>query len=258
MRYISHKYFIAPPLVDFKEEDQPYAQNYSSYNYLRSGIASFMRRRHFEYALRLTKNYFHRCNVIDFGCNDGPLIPSLAQYFNYVVGIDKSSRWIMRASEVIRSKGLKNVKLICNHDLTLDSLKEAIGPKKFHILYLLETIEHVGDKSNPLESKVDFIRSLFELLDDNGIIVMSVPVMIGIPFLLQRIAFRLLGSNREPISLINLIKASILNDSSNLEKQWDGGHLGFNHRKLENYLKKEFYIPKVIDLFFQCIYVCQK
>jgi 2-polyprenyl-3-methyl-5-hydroxy-6-metoxy-1,4-benzoquinol methylase len=233
-------------------------KTYSEYNYLRPGIASLLRTRHFEHALRLTKDYFHKCNVIDFGCGDGPFLPSLASYFNYVIGVDRNPNFIDLASKVLSEARIKNVKLICNRDLTLDDLKSRIGGERYHILYLLETLEHIGDKSNLWESKVNFVKELFDLIDERGIIIISVPNMVGIPFLLQRLGFFLLGANREPISKTNLLRASFFNDTTDLEREWQGGHLGFNHKKLERHLGKEVHILKRKNILFQIMYVCQR
>lgn len=261
VHYFSTRYFIRPPYVTlegFNYMPAKGARTYSEYNYLKPGIATFLRTRHFEYALRLTKDYFHKCNVIDFGCADGPFLPSLAKYFNRVVAIDKRPEYMELASKVVSVAGLENVNLICNHDLTLDEVKSSIGSERCHILYLLETLEHVGDNSNLWESKVNFVKELFDLIDERGIIVISVPNMVGIPFFLQRLGFFLLGANREPISKTNLFRASFFNDTSDLEKQWRGGHLGFNHKKLESHLKREFHILKMKNILFQTIYICQR
>ena len=129
---------------------------------------------------------------------------------------------------------------------------------KYHILFLLETLEHIGDKSNLWESKVNFFKELSELIDENGIIVISVPNMVGIPFLFQRCGLFLLNANREPISRTNLLRASFIGDTTDLEKKWLGGHLGFNHKKLEISLKKEFHILKKRNIFFQVIYICSR
>jgi 2-polyprenyl-3-methyl-5-hydroxy-6-metoxy-1,4-benzoquinol methylase len=239
-------------------------KTYSEYNYLKPGIASFLRVRHFEYALRLTKEYFQKCNVIDFGCGDGPFLPSLARYFNYVVGIDYEPEFIELASKVVSLSDLTNVELICNRDLTISDLKSKLGKRKYHILFLLETIEHVGDKSDLWNSKVKFIRELFTLIDKRGIIVISVPNMVGMPFLLQRLGLFLSNEEREVISTPNLLKASFLNYTSDLEQQWQGwrlgkiGHLGFNHQKLESYMRKEFRILKRKNILFQVMYACQR
>ena len=67
---VDWRYFVRPPLVSL--DGYSYLpggeiKTYSEYNYLRPGIASKLRTLHFEYALRLTRPSFHRCNVIDMG-----------------------------------------------------------------------------------------------------------------------------------------------------------------------------------------------
>jgi len=90
------KYYIKPSLDAYlvskeKGEVEPYYTkvigekiSYTSHNYLKPWIYSALKIRHFEAALYLTKEYFHKCNVIDFGCADGVFLPSLAKYFNKV------------------------------------------------------------------------------------------------------------------------------------------------------------------------------
>lgn len=103
---------------------------------------------------------------------------------------------------------------------------------------MLETLEHVGDKDSLYESKIDFLERISTLIEDRGILVVSVPKMVGIPFLVQRLGLEMMKMQREPVSIIDLFKASFLNDTEDLEERWCGGHLGFNHKKLERSLQK--------------------
>jgi 2-polyprenyl-3-methyl-5-hydroxy-6-metoxy-1,4-benzoquinol methylase len=249
--------FIRPPLYTLDGYKYMSAANsYTEYNYLKSGIASLLRRRHFEYALQLTKSYFHKCNVIDFGCADAPFLPSLSKYFNYVVGIDEWPDFVALASKI--SPNYVNTEIIDNKDMSMDELRLKLS-RQYHILFLLETIEHIGDKDNPWKSRVDFIDSLFKLIDKDGIIVMSVPNMVGLPFLLQRVGLFLTGAKRGKLSASELVKAVLFNDTITLEKRWyDGTHLGFNHMKLEPYLKEKFNIIEKKDILFQVIYVMSR
>jgi 2-polyprenyl-3-methyl-5-hydroxy-6-metoxy-1,4-benzoquinol methylase len=218
-------------------------------------MASRLRIRHFEEALKMTSERFHNANVIDFGCADGPFLPSLSKYFNHVVGIDNNPAFIKISAKVVETMHLNNVKLIGNDNLTFDAVKSRIAGEKYQILFLLETLEHVGDKSALWESRVKFIRELFSLLDEKGIIILSVPIMVGASFFLQRLGFLLLNvKSQEKVSTTDLFKASLLNDTTNLEKMWHGGHLGFNHKKLERYLKKNFKILEKKNITFQVIY----
>ncbi len=250
------QYYIPPVKVSL--EDYTYTGRYSSYseyNYLQPGISSFLKTRHFEYALQMTEGHFNKANVIDFACADGAFLPSLSRYFCNVLAIDKNPALIKLASKVVQEMQLTNVTLICNADLTLDILKSKIQERKYQILYLLETLEHIGDKSSPWDSRVNFLRDLSGLVEENGIIVLTVPNMVGISFLLQRLGLFLLNKEREPISTANIIKASLLNDTTNLESQWDEGHIGFNHQKLEERLKNDFRIVGKRNIIFQVVYI---
>src|SRR5262245_40899173 len=88
--------FVKPSLTVYRQaaaaEGYSYidrTSSYAEYNYLRPGFTSRLKYEHFELALRLTRRYFHTCNVIDFGCADGIFVPSLSLYFNKVAAVDK-------------------------------------------------------------------------------------------------------------------------------------------------------------------------
>ena len=81
--------------------------------------------------------------------------------------------------------------------------------------------------------------------------------MIGIPFLAQRVGLSIVGACRQKISTKDLLKAVLFKNTSRLEHQWDGLHLGFNNDKFERSLKKRFEVIKK-NLFFQSIYVCRR
>ena len=261
--------FIKPPLSVYKDVPQDYhyakgvsTRTYAEYNYLRPSLASWIKLRHFEVSLHLTRSYFGKCSVIDFGCADGIFLPSLSMYFKNIVGIDQRRDFITISSKLINSLKLTNVHLICNDHVAMDELRNMLPKDKYEILYLLETLEHVGERDSPWESRITFLKNLMMLLAPEGAIVLSVPNMVGISFLLQRIGLALLRAPREPISLRNLLKASLLNDTKELEQQWQGPqlerHLGFNHIELERHMRSHFCIPKKSSAIFQTIYVLKR
>jgi 2-polyprenyl-3-methyl-5-hydroxy-6-metoxy-1,4-benzoquinol methylase len=255
------KYFIKPPADVYLSVDSTYCQGYktySEYNYLRPGISSYIKSWHFEMALDLTKDYFHKANVIDFGCADGVFIPSLSKYFNHVLAIDQKPSFMKTASGLVKALNLSNVELLCNDGLTIRNAGSQLSGIEYHILYLLETLEHVGDKYSLYDSKIHFLQKITSLISREGVMVISVPIMIGLPFLIQRVGLALTGSQWEPISRRNLLKASFFMNTTNLERQWNGGHLGFNHRKLESLMKNEFQILKKRNLLFQVVYLIGK
>jgi 2-polyprenyl-3-methyl-5-hydroxy-6-metoxy-1,4-benzoquinol methylase len=258
---LNRRYFVRPPLValeGFSYLPDRGIKTYSEYNYLRPGIGTYLRTRHFEHALHLTRRYFHTCDVIDLGCADGPFLPSLASHFNHVIGIDPNPMQIEIASLVIRRARLENATVFCNNGLSVEETRARIADRSPRILFLLETLEHVGETGAPWESRVGFLTEISRLIAPEGIMVVSVPNMVGLPFLSQRLGFALLGASRERISLRNLLLASFLNDTSDLEKHWERGHLGFNHRKLERRIRDKFDIVKKENIFWQVIYVLKR
>jgi 2-polyprenyl-3-methyl-5-hydroxy-6-metoxy-1,4-benzoquinol methylase len=252
------KYFVRPPADAYLSAESDYSEGYrtyTEYNYLNPGLASRIKSWHFETALELTKEHFHNGNVIDFGCADGAFLPSLSKHFNHVCAIDRNPGFVKTASAAVQALGLGNVELLCNDGLSIETVKSRLSGREYQVLYLLETLEHVGDNNSLYPSKVHFLKEIASLIDKDGVIVVSVPNMVGPFFLVQRIGLTLTGSLREPISIGNLLKASFLGSTVDLEKRWNGGHLGFNHKKLEDCMKGEFRILRKRHIMFQVLYL---
>lgn len=207
----------------------------------------------------MTKPFFHRCNVIDFGCADGVFLPSLSKYFNHVTAIEILPNHLQIAKKLVEQTKLNNVDPICNENLSTKQIKSKTQTKKYQLMYLLETIEHVGVKGQLTKSRINFLHDLFSLLEDNGTIILSMPKMVGLTFLLQRCGLALLNIDRKPISTKNLLKSGLFNNTDELEKNWESnGHLGFNHEKLEKALYNDFRVIKKKHLLFQVVYMIRK
>jgi 2-polyprenyl-3-methyl-5-hydroxy-6-metoxy-1,4-benzoquinol methylase len=133
--------------------------SYTRYNYRNSGFVSSLKIRHFEEALKMTKEYFHKCNAIDSGCADGAFLPSLSRYFNKVIGIDNNPTSIRVASRLVKIQMLDNVELICNSNKEIHELKsEMTDDGGYHVLYLLETLEHIDDKKKKKKKSCIILR----------------------------------------------------------------------------------------------------
>ena len=253
------KYFVPPPQDVYRAAHTQHAggfRTYTEYNYLRPGPASWIKRLHFETALALTRPYFGS-DVIDFGCADGPFEPSLARHFDHICAVDQNEDFTTVAAEVVRSRGLTGVDVVCNAGLSMVQLRErlAASGRTYRVLFLLETLEHVGERDDPGGSRVRFLHELFSLLADDGVMVVSVPTMTGLAFAVQRLGLAVTGSVREPISASEFLRASLLRDTRALARRWDGEHLGFDHTRLEPHLRRAFHIVARRHIFFQVLYV---
>ncbi len=255
------RHFVRPPEEVYRDRERHFLDGYHTYgeyNYLRPGIVSRIKTAHFEKALALTREHFGRCNVIDFGCADGVFLPSLAKHFPAVAAVDRVPMFAEIAERVVREIGATNVRVICNEGLSVPELRPRLADRPWRIAFCLEVIEHVGEPGDLYGAKLRLLEELLGLLEEDGLVVISVPTMVGLPFLVQRAALATLGIWREPMSLRNVLKASFLKDTSDLEPLWDGGHVGFNHLRLEEALRERFRIEERASLGFQMLYVIRR
>lgn len=257
---------VAPPTDVLTAPDLDYlglARTYSEYNYLRRGLASWVKRLHFEQALDLTQNAFGRASVLDFGCADGFFLPSLSRWFRSVIGIDVRPDFTAIADRLIKTAALPNARVICSASSTLAELRDAVSAERPEIAFLLEVIEHVGPAGGDPEAvyaaKLSLLSDVFSLLARPARIVVSVPCMVGIPFLVQRAALAGLNLYREPLSWGEIARAGIY-DVRGLECRWDGGHLGFSHVRFEEAVRRSgaLEIERRRHIGFQVMYVLRE
>ncbi len=252
--------FVRPPESVYRDPDLEFMdgfRTYGEYNYLRPGLASRVKLAHFEKALELASDGFGREAVIDFGCADGVFLPSLARYFPRVVAVDRVPMFRDIAARVVKEIGADHIEVICNEELDDDALAARLSGAPWHTAFCLEVLEHVGDPERPetaYDAKLALLETLFRLLQPGGRVIASVPTMVGLPFLAQRAALAILGGWREPLSWGELLRAGLLRDTDALEQRWDGGHLGFNHVRLERALAGRFRIDRRTNLGFQVVY----
>jgi 2-polyprenyl-3-methyl-5-hydroxy-6-metoxy-1,4-benzoquinol methylase len=256
------RYLVVPPTELYLQGTSEYLPGhptYSSYNYLGDSLIAQFKRRHFEVALSLTQERFKSGAAIDMGCADGFFLPSLSRYFDHVYAIDYNPAFCSHAEHVASALDLQNLSVICNRDLSWEDLAQKIPVERCSTLYLLETLEHIGVAESLYESKIAFLRDCFRLLAPAGVIVISVPTMVGIPFLLQRIVLRAFGMHREPISPRQLFRSVVLRNADELESAWTtSAHLGFNHRKLEKHLSAAFEIVAHRNLQLSQVYAIRQ
>ncbi len=257
------KLFITPKKITFKGRFSYRVgivdyHTYSDYNYIGNSFIQKMKRSHFEAVLNLTSNLFNKCNVIDFGCADGVFLPSISHYFKNVMAIDINENYLKIAQERSNAAKIKNVEFLCNKDIPLSVLKRKFK-KIYHIIFILEVLEHVGlHGKNQYRTKFSFLRELKDLIHSNGLIVISVPIMVGIPFLLQYFGlkvFRMCRSEYQKMSFLDVMKASFLKDVRKFEALWEGDHIGFSHLTFEKYLRKDFQIVRKVSTLVNSIYL---
>ncbi len=243
--------FIMPPIVQVDNYSYSGCRSYSEYNYLRPGWASKFKIAHFKMALKLAKEIPKESSVIDFGCCDGVFLPTLSRYFDDVVGLDLRPEFIEMAKIVV--KDASNVKAIATGCLSISDIQDRLG-KKYDLMFILEVLEHVGDRGNQYPSRMKFLKEI-SVLADRAII--TIPKMTGASFLMQRAGFRCLGVKSDKMTTGQLLKAGFFSDTQSLDARWNHGHIGFNDKLFEKTLKENFKIIKRKKDLFQNGYLIE-
>ena len=253
--------FLAPPLEVYQRMGGEYLPGYASYatyNYGEGGLVARIKRAHFDAALELTEHVAGATGAIDFGCADGVFLPSLARRFSPVVAIDDDADMVASAQAVVATLDLP-VEVLCNAGLSLEEVARRLDTERYGVVFLLETLEHIGSPEAMVASRIDFLDRLFSLAAPGATIVVSVPTMVGPPFAVQRAVLALTGAAREPISAAALARAVVLHDVSSLEPAWSRTrHLGFNHRPLERAMRASFTEVRKRDLIFSKVYALRR
>ena len=227
--------------------------SYAITNYYGRGPVASAKRHRFQRALKLARKVPAK-NVIDMGTGDGVFLPTLSENYERVVGLDTNEEYIERAQRLVDLLKIDNVELISARDLSFQHLRERIGPD-FKLMFLLETLEHVGSQPDVWASKLRFLNDCFSLLQDDGRIIVTVPKMVGFVLLIKNLIQRSSGRGYDAMSFRQLLRSSLFKDTDELEPLWNGGHVGFNHLKLEPYLEKHFVIHHRSESLISVFYV---
>lgn len=254
---VRRRRFQPPPAELYAQAETEYLPGhatYTDYNYLSAGPLGQLKSAHFEAALDLVAERAGTTGAIDFGCADGVFLPTLDRWFDSVLGIDDDPSMIAHSRRVADALGLR-AEIVANTGMSWEELRDRIDSARYGVVFLLETLEHVGSADDMVGSRIAFLRELFTLAAKDATIVLSVPNMVGLPFALQRIGLAATGSAREPIAGRDLVRAVVLKDVDRLEPRWERHmHLGFNHRKLERAMRREFDVVGKRDLIFSKVY----
>src|ERR1019366_3567939 len=211
------------------------------------------------YAGKSTEYAPGRATAIDFGCADGVFLPSLAHWFPKAVGIDRDPDSIDIAEKAMNALKLSNVRVMCSDGKDTAALTKALAPDRFEVLFTIMTLEHFGEHGRLYESRVDLVEKMFDLLEPNGVIVASVPNMVGLPFLLQRIALSAANLHRDPIGPRQMFNSIVRKETSALEPDWTPEtHLGFNHIKLLDALRERMYVLEHRSLFVEEMFLLSR
>ena len=184
--------------------------------------------RHLYYALNLPKIDDGKI-ILDLGCGDGPFFPTLNRYGKRIIGLDFSLKRILKAKTLIRymEYPLKKVLL-----LNADGEHLPIKDKSIDIIYCLETFEHVPNTNR-------LISEIFRILKDDGELVYSIPIEIGISLLVRQFIGKITNFHRDTYNFKELLINSLLKKPpKRIYNQWI--HKNFDWRIIQQLIKRKF------------------
>lgn len=257
-----NRYFVRPPREAFAGLGDGYIgeqSSYAEYNYLGRGPLPWVKSLHFETALLLARPQFGR-SAIDYGCADGVLLPSLSPRFERILAVDNNEPAVRMSRTVADRLDLANVEVRSNDGYDPSAFAaEVRASGDFHVLFCLETLEHVGEADRLWEAKMEFVDHLFDCLVPGGLVIISVPSMTGAALLVQRTMLAALKLHREPMTSRELWDAVVHKRTEALEPRWEHWkHLGFNERTLERHLRERFRVTAKKSLFFSQVFAVRR
>ena len=247
--------FVLPDRSVVEKSAGPTSYSYALYNYYGKGPIAAAKRRRFQRALSLGAEAAPNAQrVMDMGCADGLLLPSLARQYRSVVAVDVDETSADRSEALRQALNLDNVQVLCNSGVSTADLRTRVG-SDFQLMFLLETLEHVGAQPDMWGTKIQFLHDCFSLMTSDGRIVISVPKMVGWVMLYKNVLQRSLGMGHDALTWRQLLRSSILRDTDDLEPLWAGHHVGFNHLKLDKHLAQAFAVLRREESAISVFYV---
>lgn len=187
-----------------------------------STIKRFSHFRRFKLALELL-DVNSNDKILDFGTGDGfMLIQMLAQnpHPKLIVGYEPLESQYKQLQETI--KEISTERVVIAGDLNnIDHLF-------FDKICCLEVLEHLT-----AENQFNVLCNIRNILNDNGFVIVSVPLEIGLSGLMKNIARLLLRQRHPNSSVVNILKSFFCLRIDRGNQPYISTHIGFDYRNLE-------------------------
>jgi len=180
--------------------------------------------------------------VVEIGCGEGYLIPTLSKYFDQVVAVDVSEKMLNAARAYFSFP---------NTTFVLDDIMSPQHPELIAAQYdwviCLEVIEHLPQ----CKAGVD---NMIRLLRPGGMLLLSMPVEVGVPLLLKEMG-RTVFYRKSSGWKWNHFVRKLLGDRLSVPRRNYGSHMGFDYREVlheirgpSTEVKNVSFFPKYINL----------
>ncbi len=191
----------------------------------RHRVMNWVHAAHINEAVRLA-NLDGSQRFLDAGCSDGELIVRANGRYSIAVGADHN----IEALKTLKQRLADDGNLIA---LQGDVCRMPFPDQSFDTICCLETLEHVYDMPGAI---AEFKR----ILADDGTLIVSVPIELGLPVLLkQGVSNLCFGGYRGKYSWTEIWHAAT-GRMDKIKRESLSSHKGFDFRTVRDELKKHF------------------
>ena len=137
---------------------------------LRSKENWFCNMKRGEYYNQLRLKY--RKKALDIGSGAGVISQSLSGAFDHIYSLEYNPKWIQFLSKRFQQDGIENI-----HVIRGNALDFSFQPNSFDLVVVNGVLEWVADfslKGSPDEVQLNFLKSCFDLISDDGKIAIAI------------------------------------------------------------------------------------
>lgn len=187
----------------------------------------------FIYSLKHIK-FSNNSKILDIGCADGPFLPTLNHYANFIIANDIDGDRVRDAKNLVDFKlnKSKKINLLCS-----DGEKLPFKTNFFDIIFCFEVMEHVVVPDQ-------FLREIIRVLNKNGVFICTLPIETG-PSLLVRNVIGKIAKFRRPHYTRKELFQRIFLKKGGREFEGQIGHKNFDWRLIEKNIKLHFKVLKM-------------
>lgn len=191
----------------------------------KSLIKKYSHKKRFDVAVKLIGLQAND-SYLDFGTGDGYLLTRLANHHpkNYITGYEPVETMFSELTQTMNSLNSTTILIVNN----LDKLQ----PNSFEVVSCLEVLEHFSEKNQKM-----LIEQIKTLVSENGKMVISVPLEIGLTALLKNTIRAIVKQKHSGTSFSKVLKATFGITTKRNQEGYIHSHIGFNHNHLEKVFK---------------------
>ena len=193
-------------------------------------IKKFSHLQRFIICNEIVKKYQFK-NLLDYGAGNGQLIKLLSKDYKFFFHLyEPDKKQILEIK-----KNLQGIKKKIMHN------PKKLKKRYYDIICVNEVFEHLNPKGIS-----DTIKILKRIIRKKGLIIISVPIEVGLGGFLKNIVRILINETHANTNFLNIMKSLFFLKITRPNLKYNPSHIGFNHIKFIQILKKNNFNIKEI------------